>query len=261
MTKVVWGTLNDRTYETGVDQGVLYPNGADGVAWNGLSAVRELPNVEEPAAYYLDGVKYLSVAKSGEFSGVIEALTYPDEFAEYDGWSPSINGLSLGGQRQKTFGFCYRTIVGNGVDGRDYAYKIHLVYQALAIPVDRDYTTLTDSPDISPLSWSFTTTPIAIPGRRPLAHVAIDSSKTHFEMLTLIEDILYGTSTTEPRLPTLQELVDLFTDFVPSSELQVNDLGNGQYTVQGSDVELVGDTFTINSPPATNNGDGTFTIP
>lgn len=260
MVRLTWGTLGERSYETGVDRGVLYPDVGPGVAWNGLTAVREAPSAGVPDSYYLDGTKYLSVSKPGSFSGSIEAVTYPDEFSEYDGWSSTIQGLSLGGQRQRSFGFCYRTLVGNAASGTDHAYKIHIVYQAMVVPADRDYNTLSDTPEFSPFRWDFTTTPMPIVGRRPLANVVIESSKTHPELLATIEDILYGSTTSAPRLPPLQELYDLFYEFVSSEDLTITNNENGSFTAEGNSVSPSGDTYSVTSPPAVNNGDGTFTM-
>ena len=52
MSKLEWDKKTERLYETGVKQGVLYVQKADGtydngVAWNGLTAVTENPSGRE----------------------------------------------------------------------------------------------------------------------------------------------------------------------------------------------------------------------
>ena len=52
MTRLVWDTVGERFYETGVDRGVLYLPTAGaytvGHAWNGLTAVTESPSGDSP---------------------------------------------------------------------------------------------------------------------------------------------------------------------------------------------------------------------
>ena len=61
MSKLIWDKTGERFYETGVKQGVLYPqvSGAypKGVAWNGLTAVTESPSGAEATALYADDTK------------------------------------------------------------------------------------------------------------------------------------------------------------------------------------------------------------
>ena len=91
MTKLVWDASGTRTYETGVDHGVLYlddeKKGRYGkaVAWNGLTTVTQSPSGAEPTPLYADNIKYLNLTSAEEFAATIEAYTYPDEFAACDG--------------------------------------------------------------------------------------------------------------------------------------------------------------------------------
>ena len=90
MAKLVWDEVGKRTYETGVDKGVLYVQDDEGaygkgVAWNGLTAVTESPSGAEPTALYADNTKYLELTSKEEYGATIEAYTYPDEFEACDG--------------------------------------------------------------------------------------------------------------------------------------------------------------------------------
>ena len=62
MAVLTWDNVGERTYETGVDRGVLYipnVNGVydNGVAWNGLTSVSESPTGAEANAMYADNIK------------------------------------------------------------------------------------------------------------------------------------------------------------------------------------------------------------
>lgn len=214
MAKLVWDQTGERYYETGVKQGVLYPmqeggTYTKGVAWNGLTAVTESPSGAEATALYADDIKYLNLLSTEEFGCTIEAYTYPDEFAECDGSASLAAGVNIGQQKRKTFGLCYRTVLGNDVDNNDYAYKLHLVYGCLASPSEKAYSTINDSPDAITFSWEVTTTPVAVTGFKPTACITIDSTKANAEKLTALEAILYGATETEARLPLPDEIATL----------------------------------------------------
>lgn len=209
MAKLVWGIVGERYFETGVDRGVLYV-GDVGVPWNGLTAVNEAPTGGDAKPYYLDGIKYANLAAAEEFAASIEAYSSPQEFAVCDGTLSVNNGLFVTQQPRKPFGFSYRTRIGNDLKGTDYAYKIHLVYNALAAPASPNHGTLSDSQSINALSWGISTTPPRALGFRPTAHFVIDSRFTPAPLLSSVEDILYGSDAGQPRLPTQGELLDLF---------------------------------------------------
>lgn len=216
MSKLVWDEIGKRFYETGVKQGVLYPQAAGGtypkgVAWNGLTSVSESPEGAEPEPLYADDIKYLNLMSVEEFKATIEAYTYPDEFAECDGSASIAEGVTVGQQKRKPFGLCYRTTLGNDVDGNSHGYKLHLVYGALAAPSEKNFETINDSPEAATFSWELSTTPVAISkdGFQPTASITIDSTKADPTKLKALEDILYGATETEPRLPLPDEVATL----------------------------------------------------
>ena len=214
MSKLVWDQTGERLYETGVKQGVLYPQAAggtypQGVAWNGLTAVTESPSGAEATALYADDAKYLSLISAEEFGGTIEAYMSPEEFDECDGTASIAGGVSIGQQKRKAFGLCYKTTVGNDVDGNDHGYKLHIIYGANAAPSERAYATINDSPEAMTLSWEFTTTPVAVTGFKPTSCVTIDSTKADKSKLEALEAILYGSDDEEARLPLPDEIATL----------------------------------------------------
>jgi len=197
MSKLIWDNIGERIYETGVQNGVFYPRDNDGnypkgVVWNGLTTVTESPSGAEANPIYADNIKYLNLMSAEEFGATIEAITFPEEFALCDGSAELGKGVYIGQQTRKSFGFVYKTIVGDDVLGNELGYKLHIVYNATASPSDKAYATINESPDAVAFSWEITTIPIPIPGHKPSATVIIDSTKTEPAKLKEIEDILFG---------------------------------------------------------------------
>ena len=213
MPRLTWDDLGKRFYETGVKQGVLYPqvSGAypKGVAWNGLTAVTESPSGAEPTPLYADDIKYLELTSNEEFGCTIEAYTYPDEFKACNGEATLAEGVTIGQQTRVPFGFCYKTVLGNDEKKNDYGYKLHLVYGATASVSEKAFQTINDSPEAITFSWEVTTTPVAVKGFKPTAILTIDSTTIAAEKLTALEDILYGKDDAEARLPLPDEIAEL----------------------------------------------------
>lgn len=208
---LVWDQTGERMYETGVSKGVLYPQSSSGtyplgVAWNGLTAVTESPSGAEATPLYADDIKYLNLMSAEEFAATVEAYMYPDEFAECDGSASLVEGVSVGQQKRKAFGLCYRTTLGNDVDGNDHGYKLHIIYGALAAPSEKGYATVNDSPEAITFSWEIKTTPVNVTGLKPTATVTIDSTKVDPTKLAALEKVLYGSEQADPRLPLPDEI-------------------------------------------------------
>lgn len=219
MSKLVWDKTGERLYETGVKQGVLYPQVSGGaypmgVAWNGLTNITESPSGAEATALYADDIKYLNLVSAEELGGTIEAYTYPDEFAECDGSAALTEGVFVGQQDRKTFGLCYRTTLGNDVDSNGHGYKLHLIYGALAAPSEKAYATINDSPEAITFSWEFKTTPVNVTGHKPTASLTIDSTKVGETKMAALEKVLYGDTDTEARLPLPDEVLQILTSAV-----------------------------------------------
>lgn len=223
--RIIWDETGERLAETGVKNGVIYPLAAtgyeEGKAWNGLTSVNEAPTGAEASPFYADNHKYLELRSEEEFAGTIGCYTYPDEFSKCIGEDPVAPGLLVTAQRHHPFGFCYRTEIANDVDGLDHGFKIHLVYNSTAGVSPRDHTTMNESPELEELSFDFTATKVDVKGKKPTAHLILDSTKftdTNKAKLTTIMDILYGVdavtgeSATEaiaPRLPLPNEIIEI----------------------------------------------------
>jgi hypothetical protein len=215
MPALVWDMVGERFYETGVDHGVLYiPDTtgiySTGVAWNGLTTVTETPSGAEPNAQYADNIKYLNLISVEQFGGTIDAFTYPDEFAAFDGLGVPEPGIFVGQQPRKTFGLSYRTKVGNDLEGDAYGYKLHLVYGCIATPSEKAYNTINDSPEAIAFSWTISTTPVLVTGYKPTSLMVIDARTVDAAALVTLEEELYGGDATEAKLPLPDEVIALF---------------------------------------------------
>lgn len=218
MAPLVWDQVGERTYETGVDRGVLYtPNPTTGayeagVAWNGLTTVTESPSGAEASPQYADNIKYLNLIGAETLGLTIEAFTYPDEFAVMDGSVSPEAGVVIGQQGRGVFGLCYRTRIGDDIAGTGAGYKLHLVYGCQASPSERAYGTINDSPEAIAFSWDIATTPVPVTGLAPSSLVVVDSTKITAASLTALEDALYGGGAeTQARLPMPDEVLTLVT--------------------------------------------------
>ena len=214
MAKLVWDQSGQKFFETGISNGVLYVSDGQGgylkgVAWNGLTSVAENPSGAESNPVYADNIKYLNIISAEEFGATIEAYTYPDEFMECDGSAQVVAGVNIGQQARKSFGISYRTRVGNDVAGDNLGYKIHVIYNCQAAPSGKTYSTVNESPEAITFSWEVTTTPVPVEGFRPTATVVFDSTKLDAEKMAAVENALYGGASSEPGLPSIEELLAL----------------------------------------------------
>ena len=262
--QITWWEPGSKTYERGIDRGVLYFDDGRVVPWSGLTKVDESLGRNAESVYF-DGVKLSEIVTPEGFSAQVSAITYPKQFEEAYGSLPLRRGVYLGGQRPKTFGFCYRTKLGTELD-EDAGYKIHIIYNILAIPGNRSYSTISSEPNVTEFSWDFKTTPDNAPGFRPSAYLVFDSTKVTPSLLSELESVLYGTDTTPPRLPSLAELlsfIDNYNNFInivdngdgtwEANTLAtgiINDLGGGVYEIQEATIQNTGvDTYLISPTP------------
>lgn len=260
MARIAWNTAGSRFYEAGVDRGVLYIDSFAGVPWIGLISVDETPSGGEAKPYYVDGIKYLNISNAEEFEATIRAYTYPVEFSQCDGTARIRPGLFFGQQQRKSFGFSYRTKIGNDTSGSDYGYKLHLVYNALATPSSRTASSYGESAEASDFNWNLTTKPVAVSGYSPTAHIVVDSRFTHPLTVAAIENILYGNDLTVARLPTAQELIAIFDLPV---DFTVADIDDGMYFITGPDSNILDvglGAFVLNHSSISEVDEGSYLI-
>lgn len=231
MAVLTWDQTGQRTYETGVDHGVLYQldetgEYVDGVSWSGLTTVTESPSGAESNKQYADNIAYLNLISTEMFGCTIEAFSYPPEFEQNDGSAMPTAGVSVGQQPRKTFGFCYRSLKGNDTEGNAHGYKLHLIWGALAAPSEKAYATVNDSPEAITFSWEVSTTPVTVgtvlgTEYAPTASMTIDSTKVDPAKLATLLGYLYGTVSEDPVLPSPADVITILastlTEAVPTT--------------------------------------------
>lgn len=229
MTRLVWDNVTERDYESGLDRGVFYPLNGPGHAWNGLTSIEESPSESDPRPRYLDGQKLGDSRRKGEFSATVSAFTYP---------IVSSDGL-IASNRPSRFSMSYRVQTAVG-------YKLHLVYNVLAAPSQKNYA----YESTEPLSWSITTRGISGPDNRIMAHLILESDTAYPETIAALEAVLYGDDANAPRMPMPNEVFQIFED---NSILQIIDNGDGTWTAIGPNevIQMLDSTmFQIAWPSA-----------
>lgn len=267
--RLTWDGTGKRKWETGVDHGVLYPQGGDGVAWNGLTNVTETPAGADNTKTYADNIVYGALRAAETFGGTVEAYTCPDEFLECDGMVIR-NGVVVGQQSRKGFGLYYRTIVGNDIDP-ELGHKHHFVYGATTSPSEKAYPTVNDSPEMVSFSWEFDCSPVgfadvANDDLKPTAILTIDDTSDLVDAakLATLLDIALGTSGDEARLPTPDEVLEVFSTGLTDVDLRTfaNQPSYNSSThvitlpaVTGVQWKINGEDVSSGAQPALSSGD------
>lgn len=261
MATITWDDLDKRIFENGIDRGVLYQSDNKGVPWNGLTSVSENPSISSQPVYF-DGLKINELFKFGNYAATINAITYPQEFLEYQGYGQIRRGFNISDQPLQKFGLSYRTLVGDALNP-DLGYKLHIVYNLTAVPSAVSFNTLSDDAQFSEFSWDVMAIPNTVEGYRASSHFILDSRYLDPAMLEEVEQILYGTEAFDARLPSTEELLLLVGGFYVIS---VEDNGDGTWTATSNtgyddliDVDI-DDVFTITGINATYLDSETYQI-
>lgn len=243
MPSITWDSIDSRRILTGVDRGVLYPGSGIGLPWNGLTSINETPSDYNSGSTFYDGSKIFITQTKEYFSGTIEAYTYPRELMPYIGESTFPDN-----QDDKTFDLSYRAIKKDGFSDKEY-HLIHLVYNVVLHPSQKNYQSLSDSNSPTSFSWDFVTNQSKI-GKYTGSHMIVDTETANPQAIQELEDILYGTDTTLPRLPSPEEIIELFES---KATLRIYDNGDGTWTANGPDsaIKMLTSTkFEISWPSA-----------
>lgn len=261
MPELVWDKVGDRVFESGLDKGVLYLPDGSAVPWNGLTSVIESFDKASSPVYY-DGMKINDLITLGDFSATMKAVTYPDEFVELEGSAPVKSGLFYSDQPPQSFGLCYRTRIGNDLDGEDGAYKIHILYNVTALPNDKTYASHGSSPSLVQFEWKITAVPQEIAGFRPTAHLIIDSREVDPWLLEDLQAMLYGTTLSNAALIPMPALITMINTWF---RVKITDNGDGTWTALSSrdgfiSINIVTQFFDIIGVNAIYLNDDTFQI-
>jgi hypothetical protein len=187
MTRLTWTTPGSGA--AGLEQGVFYSKTSTPVPWNGLISIESTDEGSEERVQYLDGTVFQKRRWAGDYSGQIKAYTYPDTF-----YTDVLLPI-----RNVYFGMSWRVPVSSG-------YQIHLAYNVLLLPTQQEH--VPDGP--SPFQWDFTTSPVVLPDARRAAHLIIDANIAEIDAIAEFEDILYGSTVQDARLPMPDEIFAIF---------------------------------------------------
>lgn len=221
-----WDQDTERVYEGGVDKVALFvmgPNGyKPGVPWNGFTKLEEKPTGADIKKKYANNKIYAQLQSAEEYEATLEAFTCPREFYECNGKKEMARGVYANQQNRSKFGLVYRSLIGNDTQGYDYGYEYHIVYGCLAKPSNQTHETEDDDKDIDPLSWDISAEAPStkLNGMKTPATITIDSRTVDAAELKAFENLVYGTDATtgetptagtEPTMPTIDRLLEIFT--------------------------------------------------
>jgi hypothetical protein len=225
MTKLVWDPEQAPPIKRGVDRGVLYFRSYGPKVWNGLEMVNEKPGDWAIVEGYYDGQKFAHIGSPESYSATIDSYTYPDELESGD-----------------VFDLSYRVSLETG-------YELHIVWNAEARETDVAMTSLGSDAEAESFSWDVSTIPNRFDFYRATAHILINSTNAPAGALEQIEDLLYGTTTTSPSIPSIE---DIFAIFDAYAVFIVTDNGDGTWTATGPDswFQTVDATTVIITTPS-----------
>lgn len=249
MPKIVWDNTGEKTFQTGVSNGVVYLEDGRAVPWNGLISV-SVGGTSTPTAVYYDGKKVSNKATSADFAGKITAYTFPDELLELQGYGRLMLGAYVGEQDPMPFHLSYQTRVGNDL-GDDY-YKIHVLYNVTATPEETEYATMAEDQTAIEFGWAISTVPMDIDGYKPSSYLILDSRYLPPTILEQIELLLYGGNTADPAFPEFNYLISLLKDYYI---IEIVDTKDGKFQAiakVADDIDVETDqSFTVTNIDAT----------
>lgn len=261
MTEIVWDEVGSRTYETGLDRGVIYLPDGSALPWNGLVDVDDDSDRESTPVYF-EGRQINELVTPGGFKGKIKAITYPDIVSQLEGQGQITSGMLLGQQNPKPFALSYRTLVGDDVDG-DAGYKIHVMYNIMMKPGGKTYSTSDNNPEAYTFEWEISAMAEEVEGFRPTATITLDSRHIEPSLMADMETRLWGSELTDPDLIPLSDFVNyLYFEYM----WKIVDNGDGTFTAitpvpELLEVDGVDPTkWTLHEANATYLAPGLFTL-
>ena len=190
-----WDEPSGRYYETGIDRG-MWTEGSFPVGrpWPGLVSVQENVGLStEPVYYGGESIHYIT--NLGDYQATVKSYARPDSFYHdfhlFEGNVQIRPGVYFGGQAPRLFNFSWRSWIGNPVDGGEAAYKIHVVYNAIAIPERTSSATENDQPTPRILSWKIRSTAELTGGYAPTSKITVDSRYASPGTMSAIETMIW----------------------------------------------------------------------
>lgn len=213
MAILAWDQVGSRIYETGIEKGVLYLPDGSAIPWSGLISIDEKFPGGNSTPIYFDGRKSDDISTLAQFAGTLSAITYPDEFGQFEGTASLGGGLYAGEQKPQLFNLSYRTKIVNDTNGEAHGYKIHILYNLLATPSDSEYNSLSDDVEFVSFEWDITSIPEEVDGFSPTSHIIIDSLTVDPDVLAAINAVLYGTASVNAKLLPFRDMIQFISEW------------------------------------------------
>lgn len=206
--QITWGQNTQKTYEQGIDRGVIYFKAATdtsglytkGYAWPGLISVNEEPSGGELASSYQDGRLYSNFRGLADYEATISTFGYPEVLDGYDMFGNyTKSALTITEQAPQVFAMTYRTFETDAAGL--VRKKIHLIWNLMAEATSIDYTTIAEEADPSIYEIKVKGSPVlddtwdAAFNYTPSCHYIVDTSKLTAPKLAQLEKDLYGSGT------------------------------------------------------------------
>ena len=213
MARINFDRDTARIYHHGVDRAVIYPqDGSAGLPWNGVTSFSRDPDTTSAGREtYQDGIRSFDVRRSDPtFS--IASKYYPDALTRLEGGISDTFGIYMSGGRPSRSDMTVRTLLGNDSSGPNHAYILHLLYDVSI--TESSYPYQSDGRAISPsdFNWTLTPNPSDSSGGSPSGYVSIRSDQVGDGRMAYIENILYGTSSSIPRMIRIDELLNIIPE-------------------------------------------------
>lgn len=259
MAEIKWDQGQDRIFDVGLDQGVLYLEDGLSVPWNGLTQVTHEAASQNTEPLFFDGKKYADLQTRGGTSVKISAFTYPDEFSAYFGVLETESGLYIPSQDKKTFSMSYRTLIGDDTT-EELGYRYHILYNLTAVMDGVQHETQANGASLIEFEWAANAQEEKVPGYFPTAYVVADSRELPAGALQWLCWMLYGNEFIDPFLPSLEALIERLAN---SYIITFTDNGDGTWTADTPELFLtmVSPTqFVLDGTNATYSDAYTYTV-
>ena len=224
---------------SGLDRGVIY-HADEFEPWIGLYSLEYESDAETETVVYVDGVGQRAQLVLTGFQATVQCYLFPELIDNH------------------TFDFTYRTFDAYG------RTLIHLVYGCRASLSSMSNVSLETTANAQAFTVGLSAVPRKLHhhGFRPASHLIIHESLAWPEALKAIEDALYGTSTTDPYMPSIDAVIEILEQYV---SLRITDHGDGTWSAEEinttSIIQMEDDTeFSITWDSAKYIDDQVYTI-
>lgn len=229
------------SYTKGLDRGIVYFSDST-EPWIGLVTIEEEFSERETRAVYIDGINARISIFSSVFEATVSAYSFPEHILD------------------RPFNFVYRTLN----DSEEEVYDLHIVYGCQATLSGTGTETLRQ--DFNPNWFQIKLATEArrnIFGTTPSEHYILRTSDMWITAMEHVEEVLYGTSTTDPYLPPIEDIIEILEMYV---FLKITDNKDGTWEAEELNgatgiIEMISeDEFTIDWPSAIFVEEETYTV-